>query len=129
MKEATGFLKVLGMGKKDNLAQAVVDLSEGGARFITKSKLSIGTRVSVTIAVRLFNDQIDTLGTVCWAGEHNTRAAHYFIAVNFDKLDAVRSRKISSIRDYLASPEYKQKQETRKRINPGHDTSALEYDV
>ena len=130
MREAVGILKVFGMGAgKDNLAAAVVDLSEGGARFITKSKLTIGTRVSVTIGVRLFNDTIKTTGTVCWASEHTNRAAQYYAAVNFDKLDAVQARKIAGIRDYLNSPEFRQKLETRKRINPGGDTSALECDV
>lgn len=129
MKEATGILKVLGMGGKDNLAHAVVDLSEGGARFITKVKLSIGTRVGVTINVRLFNDTIKANGTVCWSGVHASKSGQYYCAVIFEKLDAVQARKIHSIREYLNSPEYKQKQETRKRIHPASDTSSLEYDI
>ncbi len=129
IKEASGLFKVFGAGSKDNLAQAVVDLSEGGARFVTRTKLSIGTKVNVTINVRLFNDTIKTVGCVCWSADHNQKNGHYYVAINFEKLDPLQARKISSIRDYLQSPEFRQKEETRRRTRPAADTSSLEYDA
>ncbi|MBI2931786.1 MAG: PilZ domain-containing protein [Planctomycetes bacterium] len=129
VEEASGLFKVFFNGSKKNVALAVVDLSEGGARFITRAKLKMGSKVNVKINVRLFSDSIETLGTVCWVAEHAQRFGHYYVAVSFDKLDPVRVRKISSIREYLQSPEYKQKEETRKRQRPDYDTKLLEYDL
>lgn len=129
IKEASGIMKVLGAGGKDNLAVGVVDLSEGGARFVTRAKLAIGAKVAVTIMVRLFNDTVRARGTVCWCGQHPRHSGHFYIAVSFEQLDTTQTRKISSIREYLNSPEFKQKEEVRKRTRPVTDTSSLEYDV
>ncbi len=130
-KEASGIMKVLGAGggKKENLAVAVVDLSEGGARFLTRTKFDLGTRVSVTVTVKLFNDTLKAHGRICWVGGHPQRAGHFYVAVSFDKLDSGQQRKIASIREYLNSPQFKLKDDTRRRTRPETDTSSLEYDA
>ncbi len=129
-KEASGIMKVLGAGsgKRENLAVAVVDLSEGGARFLTRTKFELGTRVAVTVTVKLFNDTVKAHGRICWVGDHPQRTGHFYVAVIFDKLDGGQQRKISGIREYLNSPQFKLKDETRRRTRPETDTSSLEYD-
>lgn len=129
VQEQTGFLKIFLGRHKQNMARAVVDLSEGGARFVTKGRLAVGTHVRVTINVRLFNDTLNFTGTVCWVSEHQQRGKQYYTGVLFDAISPLQARKISSIRDYLLSPQYRQKEETRRRTRPSYDTSALEYDV
>lgn len=129
MRDATGLVKLFGGGKKVNIAHAVLDLSEGGARFVTRTKLTVGTKVHVTISVRLFNDSIQTQGAVCWCSEHSVKAGHFYVGVNFEKVDPVQARKIAGIREYISSPEFRLKEETRRRTRPSYDTDLLEYDI
>lgn len=126
--EARGLLKLFGR-KKNNVAQGVVDLSEGGARFVTRTKLPVGRRVAITINVKLFKDVIETEGTIAWTMEHPYRVGSYYLGVKFTKVDAVQARKIAMIRDYLDSPEYRQKESTRLRVRPDMDPDAIQYDI
>ena len=102
--ETLGLLRILGSSKK-NIAQAVVDLAEGGCRFVTRGEMPVGRKVNVMISVKLFNDTINTQGVVAWCSAHAQRSGCFYVGVRFDKADPVRSRKIQSIRDYLNSPE------------------------
>lgn len=119
-----GFLSLF--GKKKNVALAVIDLSEGGCRFVTHSQLAVGSHVRVDIHMKLFKDTFEAEGLVAWCCAHPSRTSLFLVGVCFKKTDPAHDRKIASIRDYLSSPEFRQKESTRRRINPEQSLEYLE---
>lgn len=107
---------------------AVLDLAEGGARVVVRGHLEAGTKVAVRLQVRVFNDSLDTEGTVLWCNAHPHRIGWYVIGLRFVPLSALEARKIASLRQYLGSPEFRQKEQTRHRLRPIYTEGAIEYE-
>jgi Tfp pilus assembly protein PilZ len=112
-----GLLTTLGVGRA-NRARAAVNLSEGGALFVTSAKVPVGTRVSVRIEMEHYDDHIDTDGQVRWCFQSARNEAEYYVGVQFLKLPPLEASKIAKMREWFTSPEYRQKTQTRRRLKP-----------
>jgi hypothetical protein len=101
-----GLLTVLGVGKS-NRARAALDLSEGGARFLTIERLPVGCKVRIIIQVERYKDQIEAVGEVRWSYQSGKSSQDFYAGVEFLDLPAVEKRKISTMRDWFTSPQYR----------------------
>ncbi len=109
-----GLLTVLGVGKS-NRARAALDLSEGGVRFLTHERLPIGTRVRVVIEMDRYKDQISAAGEVRWCYQSAKSAEDYYAGVEFTDLPAVEKRKISMMKEWFTSPQYRAVRDSKKK--------------
>lgn len=98
-----GFLAALGLGR-NNKGREVCDLSEGGARVQVTERLAPETRVRFRITLEKLPDPIEIGGVVRWC---NRKGANYEAGIMFDKDDAGVRQKISQLRQWFASPQYK----------------------
>jgi hypothetical protein len=109
-----GLLTVLGVGKS-NRARAALDLSEGGVRFLTHERLPVGVKVRVVIEMERYKDQISAVGEVRWCYQSAKNADDYYAGVEFSDLPAAEKRKISMMRDWFTSPQYRAVRDAKKR--------------
>jgi hypothetical protein len=110
-----GFLTSIGINRK-NEAQYVVNLSESGALIVLSSKFQAGTKVQVRIEMEKFQDVIEAEGEIRWCYQSARDATEYFAGVMFKNLPAIQATRISKMRDWFTSPEYKLKSSTRRRL-------------
>jgi hypothetical protein len=110
-----GFLSKLGLGRK-NEARVAVNLSEGGIMVSTATKLAPGTKVQLRIEMEKYKDVIETEGEVRWCYVSARNASEYYTGIQFVKLPPAHLSKISQMRAWFTSPEFKQKSATRRRL-------------
>ena len=109
------FLTTIGIGRK-NEAQYVVNLSESGALIVLSSKLPSGTKVQIRIEMEKFKDVIEAEGEIRWCYQSARDATEYFAGIMFRNLPPIQATRISKMRDWFTSPEYKLKSSTRRRM-------------
>lgn len=113
MEQSTGLMKFFGP-RRPNVAESLADLSEGGALFVTTERIEVGRRVKVRIVFGTLNDSLEAEGVAVRCCRRASSARHRsLVAVRFDALEAPAARKIESIRSYLESPAYRQKETQR----------------
>jgi hypothetical protein len=110
-----GFLAKMGIGRK-NEARVAVNLSEGGMLVSTLGKLNPGVRVYLRVEMEKYKDVIETEGEVRWCYVSARNASEYYTGIQFVKLAPVHLAKISQMRAWFTSPEFKQKSATRRRL-------------
>ena len=114
-----GVLTLIGVGK-ENKARVALDLSEGGLRILCEERIPAGTKVRVRIEIEKYNDAIEATGTVRWCFQSAKKKEDYFAGIMFVNLDAAQARKISLMREWFTSPQYKAMRETdRKKKDTG----------
>ena len=109
-----GVLTVFGVGKS-NRARAALDLSEGGVRFLTQDRIPVGSKVRMIVEMEKYKDHIDATGEVRWCYQSAKNPEDFFVGVEFQNLDAVQKRKISMMRDWFTSPQYRAVRESTKK--------------
>ena len=110
-----GFLYSIGLGRA-NKARAAINLSEGGVMLLTREKISVDTKVTIRIEMEKFSDVIETTGQVRWCEQSAKSDKDYYAGIQFDKLDESDLKKISQMREWFTSPEYKTRTATRRRL-------------
>lgn len=112
-----GFLTRIGIGKK-NEAKGTVNLSEGGILVVMNQKHAAQTKVQVRVEIEKFNDVIEVDGVVRWCFQSARDGADYYAGIEFLNLKPAQATLIAKMRDWFTSPEYKQKNATRRRLAP-----------
>jgi Tfp pilus assembly protein PilZ len=110
-----GFLTSIGLGRA-NKARAAINLSEGGVMLLTRERIAIGTKVTIRIEMEKFSDVIETTGLVRWCEQSAKSNKDYYAGIQFDKLEESDLKKISQMREWFTSPEYKTRTATRRRL-------------
>ena len=114
-----GILSLFGI-KRDNKGRTALDLSEGGARFLTHDRLAVGTKLKVVIHMDKFKDTIEAAGEVKWSYQSAKDKNDYYSGIQFIDLDSAQARRIAAMRDWFSSPQYKAVRETKMRTKrPG----------
>ncbi len=120
-----GLLSAFGV-RRDNRARAALDLSEGGARFLTHERIPIGTKVRMLIQMEKYKDTIQASGEVRWCYQSAKKPQDFYAGVQFTDLDPAQIRKITLMRDWFTSPQYRAVKETkRKKAGSGGDDLAF----
>lgn len=101
-----GLLTVIGVGKS-NRARSALDLSEGGVRFLTHERLTVGAKVKIVIEMERYKDQIEASGEVRWCYQSGKSADDFYAGVEFLDLPSAEKRKIAMMRDWFTSPQYR----------------------
>ena len=101
------------LGFKDNQARTAIDLSEGGARILIRERIPAGTKVRVTIQMEKYSDIIEAEGEIRWCHQSAKKAEDIYVGVQFLNLDPVQMRKISQMREWFTSPQYRAKKKQR----------------
>jgi hypothetical protein len=114
-----GILSVFGVGKGNN-ARAALDLSEGGARFLIRERIPIGTKVRMVIQMEKYKDQIEAAGEIRWCYQSAKHTEDFYAGVEFDDLDPIQKRKIVLMREWFTSPQYRAVRETKRKAK-GND--------
>jgi hypothetical protein len=112
-----GFLTTLGIGRNNETGSAV-NLSEGGALLRLQTRLKSGSPVQVRIEIEKYNDVIEAEGVVRWCFQSARDQADFYAGVAFRTLPPAQAALIGKMRSWFTSPEYKQKNATRKRLAP-----------
>ena len=113
-----GLLTIFGVGR-GNRARAMVDLSEGGGRFLTHERIATGTKVRVRIKVEKYKDVIEAVGKVLWCCQNPRKPTEFLAGVRFTNIDPLQIKKIASMRDWFTSSQYKALCESQIRKNKG----------
>jgi hypothetical protein len=90
-----------------NIEGQVLDLSEGGLRLETNEQLLIDTKVRMKITVVKFNDTMDADGLTRWCHVDPKNAERFTVGVQFSGLEQAALRKISQMRGWYTSTQYK----------------------
>jgi hypothetical protein len=112
-----GLLTSIGIGRK-NEARAAVNLSEGGLLVRTGSQLKPGAKIQFKIEIEKYNDVIEGDGEVRWCYQSAQNSADYYAGIQFKELPPAQRALIDKMRSWYTSPEYKQKNATRRRLGP-----------
>jgi Tfp pilus assembly protein PilZ len=112
-----GFLSKIGLNRK-NEARVAVNLSEGGILVVTHRKMNPGEKVLLRIEMEKFKDVIDAEGEVRWCGVSAKDPSDFYVGISFVKLSQEKISRISQMRAWFTSPEFKAKSATRRRLAP-----------
>ncbi|HVR85952.1 MAG TPA: PilZ domain-containing protein [Planctomycetota bacterium] len=112
-----GLLQALGLGRI-NEARAAVNLSEGGLLVRTHDRVQIGTKVRVRLEIEKFQDVVEAEGVVRWCFRGAGDGGHYYAGIRFTQVAAKMAAKISRLRGYFTSPEYRCRNAARRRRDP-----------
>jgi hypothetical protein len=107
-----GLLQSLGIGRT-NEARAAVNISEGGILIRSHDKVTNGTKVRVRLEIEKFKDVIEAEGEVCWCVQ-GTGGDDYYAGIRFTDLPSAAATKISRLRGYFTSPEYRSRTAFRR---------------
>jgi hypothetical protein len=107
-------LGTLGL-RKQNKAVGLVDLSEGGAHFLTTERLPVGARVKIHIELERMQDEIDSLAEVRWSHESGKRKGEFHTGVAFQDMEPGEATRIRHMGEYFASDAYRSMREARQR--------------
>jgi len=110
-------LSRLGIGRT-NEARAAVNLSEGGILIRTHDRLKNGTKVRVRLELEKFKDVIEAEGIVRWCFQAAAEGADYYAGIRFTHVAEEAAAKISRLRGYFTSPEYRSRNAARRRQDP-----------
>ena len=110
-------LSTLGIGRV-NEARAAINLSEGGILIRTRDKVKNGTKVKVRLELEKFKDVIEAEGVVRWCFRGAAEGSDYFAGIRFTDVPDAAAAKISQLRGYFTSPEYRTRVAARKRRDP-----------
>ncbi|HZE97320.1 MAG TPA: PilZ domain-containing protein [Planctomycetota bacterium] len=109
-----GLLASFGIGRS-NEARAAVNLSEGGLLIRAEERLKAGTKVTVRLTIEKFNDVIEAKGIVRWCVQRAGGEAEFYAGIRFTQIPAPAISKISALRGYFTSPEYRSRRSARRR--------------
>jgi PilZ domain len=90
-----------------NIEGAVLDLSEGGLRLETGEQILIDTKVRMKITVVKFNDTFDADGVTRWCHADPKNEERFTVGVEFLNPDQGMLRKITQMRGWYTSTQYK----------------------
>lgn len=107
-----GLLQSLGISRT-NEARAAVNISEGGILIRSHDRVLTGTRVKVRLEIEKFKDVIEAEGEICWCVQASS-GEEYFAGIRFMGLPAATATKISRLRGYFTSPEYRSRTAFRR---------------
>lgn len=121
-----GLLTVIGVGRS-NRARAALDLSEGGVRFLTHERLSVGSKVRILIQMEKYQDAIAASGEVKWCYQSAKKSEDFYAGVQFVGIEALQARKITLMRDWFTSPQFRAVRDSkrRQRSSAGSDVFQL----
>lgn len=108
-----GLLAAFGVGR--NLARSPVDLSEGGLRVLLQGRVKIGTKVKLRLEIARQGDAVDASGVVRWCFESGSKPGDFYAGIMFTDLGERERRKISRMRDWFTSAQFKALSAARKR--------------
>ena len=111
LDETTVSLKGVGLlslfsRKSENICSGV-DLSEGGVRILASEKIETGARLNVTLRLERLKDEFQASGEVCWCRWAGNEETAYDVGLRFIEPDAPRDQKISMMRGWFTSPDYR----------------------
>jgi len=109
-----GLLSFIKMGK-DNLARSALDLSEGGVKLLLHERVAPNTKVRIRIQMEKYKDEIVATGVVRWCFQSAKNAADFYAGVMFTDLDTSQLKKLTLMKEWFTSPQFKAIQETRSR--------------
>ena len=112
-----GFLAKLGIGRK-NEARGAVNLSEGGILIRTHGRVKNGTKVKVRLDLEKFKDVIEAEGVVRWCFKGGGEGSDFYAGIRFTHVPEQAAAKISRLRGYFTSPEYRSRNAARRRRDP-----------
>jgi Tfp pilus assembly protein PilZ len=110
-------LSALGIGRS-NQARAVVNLSAGGLLIRTRDRVQHGTAVKVRLHLEKFGDVIEAEGVVRWCSQAAGEGADYYAGIRFTRVPDPAAMKISRLRGYFTSAEYRTRSAARRRRDP-----------
>jgi len=90
-----------------NIEGRVLDLSDGGLRLETNEQLLIDTKIRLKITNAKFNDTMDADGVTRWCHVDPKDPERFTVGVEFTNLDQAALRKISQMRGWYTSAQYK----------------------
>ena len=90
-----------------NIEGAVLDMSEGGLRLETNEQLLIDTKLRLKVTVVKFNDTMDADGVTRWCHADPKNAERFTVGVEFLNLDPGALRKISQMKGWYTSSQYR----------------------
>jgi len=111
------FLSLLGIGRS-NEARAAVNLSAGGILIRTGGRLKNGTPVKIRLRLEKFKDVIEAEGIVRWCSKGAGKGAEYYAGIRFTRVPDPAALKISRLRGYYTSAEYRARSAARRRRDP-----------
>ena len=111
------FLSTLGIGRS-NEARAAVNLSAGGLLIRTRDRLRNGTPVKIRLHLAKFKDVIEAEGIVRWCSKGAGEGTDYYAGIRFTRVPDPEALKISRLRGYFTSPEYRTRSAVRRRRDP-----------
>jgi Tfp pilus assembly protein PilZ len=79
------------------------------------SRVAVGTKVRMVIEMDRYKDQIEASGEVRWCYQSAKSSEDFFCGVEFSDLAATEKRKISMMRDWFTSPQYRAVRDAKKR--------------
>lgn len=112
--QRAGLMSSLGL-KKENLARALLDLSEGGLCARIAERLPSGTRLRVHIQLPKYSDEIEALGESRWCAQDPKHSGEFTVGVMFVKLDTTHGRKIANMKNWFTSPQFRHKHQVKER--------------
>ena len=116
-----GLLAAIGIGR-ENLARMPLDLSEGGLRVLVHRRIKVGTKVKIHLEIDKHRDAVQATGVVRWCFESASRPGDFYAGVMFTNLSASQKRKITLMRDWFTSPQFRALRAARRRNT---DTSSV----
>lgn len=111
------FLTTLGIGRS-NEARSAVNLSAGGILISTRDRLRNGTKVRIRLHLEKFKDVIEAEGIVRWCSKGAGEGADYYAGIRFTWVPDPAALKISRLRGYFTSAEYRTRSAVRRRRDP-----------
>ena len=114
---AKTFLSMLGIGRS-NEARSAVNLSAGGILVSTRGRLRNGTKVRIRLHLEKFKDVIEAEGIVRWCSKGAGEGADYYAGIRFTRVPDPAALKISRLRGYFTSAEYRARSAVRRRRDP-----------
>lgn len=111
---AQGFLSKFGL-KGGNRAKTAINLSEGGALLHLTRRLQPDQQIRLRVHVPKFDDTLECMAEVRWCLESGRDAGDYYAGVKFVDLPADAVRKITKMRSWFTSKEFKVRTSIRKK--------------
>ena len=98
------------------ISETLVDLSEGGAQFISPEPVKQGTKVKVSVHMDKFGDTVGAEGQVLWVRQQTTaRGERWRCGILFTDLDEDARRKLSNNASWFTSEVYLARKRQRER--------------
>ena len=112
-----GFFTSFGLGRV-NKGRAAINLSEGGVMLLVRETIPVDTKVMIRIDMEKYEDTIEATGVVKWCEQSARSDKDFYAGIEFTGLGDADLKKISKMRQWFTSPEYKTRTATRRRPPP-----------